>query len=157
MLNPCVEVFFIFPDNDQVHTRVRRGDGGRVGFARSDVSVEVQGFANGYIHTFIAFALRGGNGAFQEYFLNFAFPGPDFTPDSVNGIEFAFPTVSALSQPSGVTDQCSKADCGEQKVCSCTHSKELIHNIERTSMEMDADARHRSCVRTDSGGIGVEV
>jgi hypothetical protein len=63
-----------------------------------------------------------------EPFLNFAFPGSDVTPVSINGVEFAFPTVSALSQPTGITEQCLKADCGEQKICSCTYSKELNHN-----------------------------
>ncbi|XP_062597128.1 uncharacterized protein LOC134258593 isoform X2 [Saccostrea cucullata] len=67
-------------------------------------------------------------GAFQEHFLNFAFPGLNFTPASVNGVEFAFPTVSAISQPAEITEQCSKADCGEQKICSCTNTIDLKHN-----------------------------
>ncbi|XP_048741747.1 uncharacterized protein LOC125655476 isoform X2 [Ostrea edulis] len=67
-------------------------------------------------------------GAFQEYFLNFAFPGLTFKPDSVNGIEFRFPTVSGISQPTEITEQCSKVDCGEQKVCSCTNTIDLNHN-----------------------------
>ncbi|KAK3083782.1 hypothetical protein FSP39_003158 [Pinctada imbricata] len=64
-------------------------------------------------------------GKFQEHFLNFAFPGPDFAPDSINGIAFTFPGVSAISQPDGITQPCSKSDCGEEKICFCTHSLDL--------------------------------
>ncbi|XP_048741744.2 uncharacterized protein LOC125655475 isoform X1 [Ostrea edulis] len=65
--------------------------------------------------------------AFHEHFLNFAFPGPDLFPDTVNGIGFKFPTVSAISQPNEVTEQCSNADCGEENICICTHSIDLNH------------------------------
>jgi FtsP/CotA-like multicopper oxidase with cupredoxin domain len=65
--------------------------------------------------------------AFEEHFLNFAFPGPNVFPDPVNGIGFKSPTVSAISQPAEVTDQCSNADCGEEKICICTHSIALTH------------------------------
>lgn len=64
----------------------------------------------------------------REYFLNFAFPGPEYTPDSINGVEFTFPTVSAISQPTDISNQCHYKDCGEQKVCSCTHSIDLNYN-----------------------------
>lgn len=70
----------------------------------------------------------GQRNTLREYFLNFAFPGPDFTPDSINGVEFTFPSVSAISQPTEITNQCRNANCSEQNVCSCTHSMDLDPN-----------------------------
>ena len=67
-------------------------------------------------------------GKLKEYFLNFGFPGPDFEPDAINGIAFLFPTVSGISQPREIDQQCSKADCGEEKICFCTNSLDLNHN-----------------------------
>ena len=66
-------------------------------------------------------------GNFKEYFLNFAFPGPYPAPDSINGIAFTFPTVSAISQPNEVDQKCSEADCGEEKICFCTNTLDLHH------------------------------
>lgn len=60
---------------------------------------------------------------FQEFFLNFGFPGNDgFSPPSINGRQFVFPTVSGLADPQHVDHVCDDANCGEQKICTCAHS-----------------------------------
>ena len=67
-------------------------------------------------------------GRFKEYFLNFAFPGHSgWTPGSINGHAFEFPTVSALTQPKELNSICSTANCGPTKVCKCTYSLDLNH------------------------------
>ncbi|KAK3595589.1 hypothetical protein CHS0354_009546 [Potamilus streckersoni] len=59
---------------------------------------------------------------FKEFFLNFAFPGTNSTPASVNGLAFEQPSVSALTQSQELYSSCDRPDCGEEKVCRCTHS-----------------------------------
>jgi hypothetical protein len=66
-------------------------------------------------------------GKFQEYFLNFAFPGTNFFPGSVNGRSLELPTVSGLTQPQEIKSPCEQAGCGEQTLCRCTHSISLRH------------------------------
>ncbi|XP_041349808.1 laccase-25-like [Gigantopelta aegis] len=67
-------------------------------------------------------------GQFKEYFLNFAFPGyPGWTPGSVNGHAFDFPTVSALTQPHELYSKCGEPDCGPNKVCKCSYALDLNH------------------------------
>ncbi|KAK3595591.1 hypothetical protein CHS0354_009547 [Potamilus streckersoni] len=61
-------------------------------------------------------------GKFKEFFLNFAFPGTTFTPASVNGRAFEQPTVSTLTQSQELYSSCDRLDCGEEKICKCTHS-----------------------------------
>lgn len=64
-------------------------------------------------------------GKFEEYFLNFAFPGTTFTPSSVNGRKFMLPTTFPISGPADINIPCDQANCGEQKVCTCTNSLSL--------------------------------
>ncbi|KAL3853268.1 hypothetical protein ACJMK2_016823 [Sinanodonta woodiana] len=64
-------------------------------------------------------------GKFKEFFLNFAFPGTTSTPASVNGLAFEQPSVSAMTQPQELYSSCDRPDCGEDKVCRCTHSISL--------------------------------
>ncbi|XP_048742279.2 uncharacterized protein LOC125655810 [Ostrea edulis] len=66
-------------------------------------------------------------GKFREYFLNFAFPGIDTFPGSVNGRSLKLPTVSGLTQPQEIKSQCEQAGCGEQTLCNCTYSISLRH------------------------------
>ncbi|XP_062608275.1 uncharacterized protein LOC134270113 [Saccostrea cucullata] len=66
-------------------------------------------------------------GKFKEYFLNYAFPGTDRFPGSVNGRSLVAPTVSGISQPKEITRSCDEAGCGEQKLCSCSYSLDLDH------------------------------
>ncbi|KAK3595586.1 hypothetical protein CHS0354_009542 [Potamilus streckersoni] len=61
-------------------------------------------------------------GKFKEFFFNFAFPGTTWTPASVNGLSFEQPSVSALTQSQELCSSCDRPDCGEEKVCRCTHS-----------------------------------
>ncbi|XP_021365307.1 laccase-like [Mizuhopecten yessoensis] len=66
------------------------------------------------------------DGRFREYFLNFAFPGIDgYGPSSVNGRRFELPPVSALTQPREIESGCDRTECGEEKVCECTHTLSL--------------------------------
>ncbi len=58
----------------------------------------------------------------KEYFLNFAFPGTTWTPGSVNGRQYAQPTVSALTQLNELNDECRPENCGEQKICTCNYN-----------------------------------
>ncbi|KAK3595585.1 hypothetical protein CHS0354_009541 [Potamilus streckersoni] len=62
------------------------------------------------------------SGKFKEFFLNFAFPGTTWTPASVNGLAFEQPSVSALTQSQELYSSCDRPDCGEEKICRCTHS-----------------------------------
>ncbi|KAL3853270.1 hypothetical protein ACJMK2_016825 [Sinanodonta woodiana] len=66
-------------------------------------------------------------GKFKEFFLNFAFPGTTFTPASVNGRAFQNPSVSIMTQPQELYSSCDRPDCGEEKICSCTHSISIDH------------------------------
>ncbi|OWF48324.1 Laccase-4 [Mizuhopecten yessoensis] len=69
-----------------------------------------------------------GNKTFKEFFLNFGFPGRNFTPASVNGIQFVLPKVSALTQPQEIDVTCDNAGCGEDKICTCMHSISINPN-----------------------------
>ncbi|KAL3866697.1 hypothetical protein ACJMK2_043978 [Sinanodonta woodiana] len=60
-------------------------------------------------------------GKFKEFFLNFGFPGTNSTPPSVNGHIFENPPVSAMTQPKEFHSSCDKAECGEDKLCTCSH------------------------------------
>ncbi|XP_062602417.1 uncharacterized protein LOC134264138 [Saccostrea cucullata] len=62
---------------------------------------------------------------FKEYFFNFGFSGKS---TSVNGRQFLFPQVSALTQPNSISNLCTKANCNEKKLCQCTNSLILLHN-----------------------------
>ena len=64
-------------------------------------------------------------GKFQEYFLNFAFPGYSFTPGSVNGRKFVLPAELVMNDPDDKDFPCDLANCGEQKVCTCSYSLNL--------------------------------
>ena len=59
-------------------------------------------------------------GRFQEYFLNFAFPGITSYPGSVNGRTFDTPTVNPLTQPKEWYSPCEAPACGDGKHCKCT-------------------------------------
>ncbi|XP_041347612.1 laccase-1-like [Gigantopelta aegis] len=64
----------------------------------------------------------------KEFFLNFAFPGePGDTPGSVNGRQYASPSVAALVQPKEVFTgpACDKVECGTQKICTCHYTIDL--------------------------------
>ncbi|XP_014787383.1 uncharacterized protein LOC106881494 isoform X1 [Octopus bimaculoides] len=68
-------------------------------------------------------------GKFQEYFLNFGFPGePGNSPASINGRAFLDPTVNPLTQPNEIDTLCDSAKCGVDRVCHCTHSLNLETN-----------------------------
>ncbi|XP_055883275.1 uncharacterized protein LOC106072733 isoform X3 [Biomphalaria glabrata] len=68
-------------------------------------------------------------GNIEDIFLNFAFPGiGDVQPGSVNGINFQMPRVAALTQMDEVRTFCKADDCGEDKLCVCTHSIDLKNN-----------------------------
>ncbi|XP_076081574.1 uncharacterized protein LOC143052426 [Mytilus galloprovincialis] len=54
------------------------------------------------------------------HFLNFGFPKGK---SSINGRIFRWPTVSALTQPSEVDNDCSK--CTDEDTCHCSHSLNL--------------------------------
>lgn len=64
---------------------------------------------------------------FKEYFLNFAFPGYKLYYSSVNGRRFVFPTGAILADPNASIKPCNPQDCGEQRVCECTHSLSIDH------------------------------
>ncbi|XP_064606396.1 uncharacterized protein LOC135471205 [Liolophura sinensis] len=59
------------------------------------------------------------SGKFKEVFLNFAMPR---MIGSVNGRAFQLPPVSALTQPQEIETPCESADCGEDRLCRCSHS-----------------------------------
>ena len=63
-------------------------------------------------------------GKYKEYFLNFAFPGENGKegPASINGRQFVLPTVSALTQPDELDNQCTNQTCGEGTLCQCMNS-----------------------------------
>lgn len=66
-----------------------------------------------------------GTNVDEEYFFNFAFPGPPGnTPGSVNGREFVPPTVSLLTQEDELNTKCNK-DCEENGICKCTYIQKL--------------------------------
>lgn len=50
----------------------------------------------------------------EEQFYNFGFPGVTYTPGAVNGKQWQFPTVSAITQRDELDVDCS--DCGIDKV-----------------------------------------
>ena len=53
----------------------------------------------------------------EEYFFNFAFPGPPYnTQGSVNGREFVSPVSSLLTQPGSLRTRCTDLDCTDS-VC----------------------------------------
>ncbi|XP_062578809.1 uncharacterized protein LOC134240741 [Saccostrea cucullata] len=62
---------------------------------------------------------------FKEYFFNYGFSGKS---TSINGRQFLFPQVSALTQPNSISNLCTKAHCNEKKICQCTNSLSLFHN-----------------------------
>ena len=65
----------------------------------------------------------------EEYFLNFAFPGQQVTPGSVNGRKFEFPGVNTLFQTEQLDDfDCDNADCGDDKVCYCHYQIVVPYN-----------------------------
>ncbi|KAK6995229.1 laccase-1, partial [Biomphalaria glabrata] len=57
-----------------------------------------------------------------EYFMNFAFPGHDETPGSVNGRSFVDFPMAPLVQPHDPRSSCSREDCGNNKICHCPYS-----------------------------------
>ena len=59
-------------------------------------------------------------GKFEEYFLNFAFPGHKTTPASINGHQFDTPDVNPLLQPTEWQSPCEAPKCGDDKHCRCT-------------------------------------
>lgn len=67
-----------------------------------------------------------------EYFLNFAFPGTSSFPGSVNGRQFAMPTVSALTQPEALHDECLPENCGDQKICTCNYNITTSDTMDET-------------------------
>ncbi|XP_071140404.1 uncharacterized protein [Mytilus edulis] len=54
------------------------------------------------------------------HFLNFGFPK---NKSSINGRVFRWPTVSALTQPSEVDNDCN--GCTDEEICHCSHSLNL--------------------------------
>nr|XP_034323515.1 laccase-24 [Crassostrea gigas] len=65
----------------------------------------------------------------ETLFFNFAFPGqPGNTPGSVNGHQFIPPVYPILTDEEKLTTKCSKNDCSEDKICSCTYNVELQSN-----------------------------
>ncbi|XP_053377652.1 uncharacterized protein LOC123528865 isoform X2 [Mercenaria mercenaria] len=69
-----------------------------------------------------------GNKVDEEYFYNFAFPGPEGNrPGSVNGRRFIMPTVSLLTQADELTTQCNES-CEIDGVCKCTYIQKLPSN-----------------------------
>ncbi|CAC5359431.1 unnamed protein product [Mytilus coruscus] len=54
------------------------------------------------------------------HFLNFGFPR---NKSSINGRVFRWPTVSALTQPSEVDNDCN--GCTDEEICHCSHSLNL--------------------------------
>ena len=60
------------------------------------------------------------NGKFEEYFLNFAFPGITSYPGSVNGRTFDTPDVNPLLQPAEWFSPCRSPECGDDRHCKCT-------------------------------------
>ncbi|WAR04285.1 ASO-like protein [Mya arenaria] len=65
----------------------------------------------------------------EEYFFNFAFPGPPRnTPGSVNGREFVFPTVNLLTQPTELTTSCNDEECNREGICACTYMHKIPPN-----------------------------
>ncbi|XP_071083033.1 uncharacterized protein [Haliotis cracherodii] len=58
----------------------------------------------------------------KRLFLNFAFPGIDTNPGSVNGIRFLPPTVSALTQRSQVNIECNEPCSPDRTPCYCMHT-----------------------------------
>jgi FtsP/CotA-like multicopper oxidase with cupredoxin domain len=69
-----------------------------------------------------------GNKVDEEFFFNFAFPGPpDNTPGSVNGRKFVPPTVSLLTQENELTTPCTD-DCNKNGICQCTYIQKLKSN-----------------------------
>lgn len=59
-------------------------------------------------------------GKFEEYFLNFAFPGIKSYPGSVNGRTFDTPDVNPLLQPAEWHSPCLAPECGDDRHCKCT-------------------------------------
>ncbi|XP_064606091.1 uncharacterized protein LOC135470972 [Liolophura sinensis] len=64
---------------------------------------------------------------FDELFMNFAFPGENWAPGSVNGRVFEAPGVAAMTQGSEVDTLCSEEECGEGKICKCTWAYNVEH------------------------------
>ena len=60
------------------------------------------------------------DGKFEEYFLNFAFPGITSYPGSVNGRTFDTPDVNPLVQPAEWYSPCKAPECGDDRHCKCT-------------------------------------
>ncbi|XP_046570576.1 L-ascorbate oxidase-like [Haliotis rubra] len=58
----------------------------------------------------------------KRLFLNFAFPGRDSNPGSVNGIRFLRPKVSALTQRTQVEIECNDPCSVDQTPCYCMHT-----------------------------------
>ncbi|XP_071140405.1 uncharacterized protein [Mytilus edulis] len=69
---------------------------------------------------FFAFETTQESTETAMHFLNFGFPKGD---SSINGRIFRWPTVSALTQPSEVDNDCSK--CTDEDNCYCSHSLNL--------------------------------
>lgn len=65
----------------------------------------------------------------NEYFFNFAFPGPAGQTDgSVNGRQFRPPPVAMLTQPEEVNTKCDQTVCLRVGICNCTFSKKIPSN-----------------------------
>ncbi|KAH9512515.1 hypothetical protein Btru_038670, partial [Bulinus truncatus] len=58
---------------------------------------------------------------FVEYFMNFAFPGRDETPGSVNGRAYVDHPMVPLAQPDQRGPTCKRESCGENKICHCPY------------------------------------
>lgn len=63
-----VEVFFVFADDDDIHSIGSAGECGVVGDAGADVGEEPEGFADRYIEGFESSTLGSGDGGFEEDF-----------------------------------------------------------------------------------------
>ncbi|XP_061179028.1 uncharacterized protein LOC133187625 [Saccostrea echinata] len=62
----------------------------------------------------------------ETLFFNFAFPGDHgYTPGSVNGHEFEFPSEPVLYRFSNIQSSCENANCGIDSICKCTYYEKL--------------------------------
>ncbi|OWF37516.1 Laccase [Mizuhopecten yessoensis] len=85
---------------------------------------------------------------FKEHFVNFGFP---LNRASMNGINFKLPTVSALTQPFEIETTCDKQDCGEDKVCTCTHTINTNHDDVRNRSRSSDAPSWLLVLRTENG------
>ena len=116
MLDTCVQILFIFADNDQVQLRKVARHERRIRFRGANIGEQAHGFADCYVEAFIAAALRRSDWTFEEDFM-FAEYVPRFGGDAR---AMAFEVETLADADSFVV---------ELRACSVENTEDSVHDF----------------------------